>query len=425
LTVRDCIIRDSGTGDVGGQPERFTAGGLHLIDGNYLVERCLLTNLSSNGIGSNDPGKIVIRNTVITACEQSGVNSPGSEFSTNPDIIVENVTIFGTGDQGIHVGPFGDVQATNVIFAENGARSVFESQSAGDPHLFFCFITDNYRDVDLDLVFQTGAEVDALTPPGVNTGNLDGDPLFVDEAAGDFQLAAGSPCINSGDPSLLDPDSSRSDMGAFGGPEGDWDITFSSLNLSSMVLYPGTEEEGRRLLDDEPHHALEARSHEVDWNRDGRLDRLSIRGPRRQLYLHLQSRRGSWYPALLPANLHGVLRCTTFDLDGDMSPDLLVETDQGIVQYLNQNELGGAISVRARPADVVEVDFSGTGDFAAQDVLRRIAGLRGDRHCGSLLIGVGRQPEVAVRVLRNHQEIIRWDSVEPGQTCSLQGLLNE
>jgi hypothetical protein len=42
------------------------------------------------------------------------------------------------------------------------------------------------------------------------------DPQFVDTAAGDYHLAAGSPCIDAGDPALdLDPDGTIADMGAF------------------------------------------------------------------------------------------------------------------------------------------------------------------------------------------------------------------
>jgi len=47
------------------------------------------------------------------------------------------------------------------------------------------------------------------------TGNLSSDPLFVNAGAADFHLQAGSPAINAGDPSILDLDGSRSDIGAF------------------------------------------------------------------------------------------------------------------------------------------------------------------------------------------------------------------
>ena len=57
--------------------------------------------------------------------------------------------------------------------------------------------------------------------PGV--GNLEADPLF-SGATEDWRLGVGSACIDAGDPDplLRDADGSRSDIGAFGGPEGDW-----------------------------------------------------------------------------------------------------------------------------------------------------------------------------------------------------------
>src|SRR5439155_14820536 len=50
------------------------------------------------------------------------------------------------------------------------------------------------------------------------TGNLSGDPLFVNAAANDYHLQPGSPCINTGDPaSPPDPDGSAADMGVYPG----------------------------------------------------------------------------------------------------------------------------------------------------------------------------------------------------------------
>jgi hypothetical protein len=58
----------------------------------------------------------------------------------------------------------------------------------------------------------------------VEFANISADPLFRNASGDDFRLAPGSPCIDAGDPAAArnDPDGTRNDIGAFGGPEGDW-----------------------------------------------------------------------------------------------------------------------------------------------------------------------------------------------------------
>jgi len=58
-------------------------------------------------------------------------------------------------------------------------------------------------------------------PAGIN-GNISEAPAFTDATLGDFTLQSSSPCVDAGDPSVLDSDGSTSDMGAFGGPHGAW-----------------------------------------------------------------------------------------------------------------------------------------------------------------------------------------------------------
>lgn len=66
-------------------------------------------------------------------------------------------------------------------------------------------------------------------PTGTN-GNIAVDPEFLDTTASDpvdwdLHLALTSPLVDAGDPTLLDPDGSPSDIGAFGGPDADlWDL---------------------------------------------------------------------------------------------------------------------------------------------------------------------------------------------------------
>ncbi len=47
-------------------------------------------------------------------------------------------------------------------------------------------------------------------------------PLLVDVEAGDWTLGPGSPAIDAGPPDALDPDGTRADLGAYGGPDGAW-----------------------------------------------------------------------------------------------------------------------------------------------------------------------------------------------------------
>ncbi len=62
---------------------------------------------------------------------------------------------------------------------------------------------------------------DADMWPGVE-GWVLAAPGLVDPAGGDFTLAADSPARDAGPPEALDPDGSRADLGAFGGPDGQW-----------------------------------------------------------------------------------------------------------------------------------------------------------------------------------------------------------
>ncbi len=90
-----------------------------------------------------------------------------------------------------------------VIGGDRGIRSY-----AGNPHLYYNNVwgSNTYYSVG------GGGSIDTVI------GNIHQDPMFVDSL--DFHLQMYSPCIDAGDPNIKDPDSSRSDMGAYGGPLG-------------------------------------------------------------------------------------------------------------------------------------------------------------------------------------------------------------
>ena len=63
------------------------------------------------------------------------------------------------------------------------------------------------------------------------TGMIDTDPMFYNPPAGNLHLQPASPCINAGDPNPIydDPDGSRNDMGAYGGPGADFDTDLDGM----------------------------------------------------------------------------------------------------------------------------------------------------------------------------------------------------
>ena len=102
--------------------------------------------------------------------------------------------------------------------AEYGALYV----SSSSPQISNTIFWQNDNDLIFDFTSTpsvTYSDIADARFSGQN-GNMSTDPLFADIEAGDYRLGSGSPCINAGNPSAdeKNPDGSRNDMGAFGGP---------------------------------------------------------------------------------------------------------------------------------------------------------------------------------------------------------------
>jgi M6 family metalloprotease-like protein len=79
---------------------------------------------------------------------------------------------------------------------------------------------------DVDLTYQfnnafgnAGDDVVTIVPDATN---ISADPAYADTASLDYHLALHSASVDTGDPLMADPDGSRADQGAFGGPAADF-----------------------------------------------------------------------------------------------------------------------------------------------------------------------------------------------------------
>lgn len=95
-----------------------------------------------------------------------------------------------------------------------------------------------------DCFGNTPSNVVTLVPDSTN-GSF--DPMYADTSALDYHLLVHSGAIDGGDPALADPDGSRSDIGAFGGPAA---IMAAPAYVRDLVASPLGDDAIRLVWDD-------------------------------------------------------------------------------------------------------------------------------------------------------------------------------
>lgn len=164
-----------------------------------------------HGINGNFLDSVFIENNLIVGPEWNAVRleKVSGEFETAP---IRNNTLISPGLYGIvQISEFSNEIKNNVM--SGGLHAIEAVEYDGyecNPQVSYNDISDNEQNYYL----YGGASID--TSLG---GNIYSDPMFV--GGGDYHLQYGSPCIDAGDPNIKDPDSSRSDIGCYGGAWGE------------------------------------------------------------------------------------------------------------------------------------------------------------------------------------------------------------
>lgn len=189
-----------------------------------------------NGIQQPNQGFLQVDNCIF--CSQVGYKEQDGTFAGAglrivpttgkwPTVRCSNSIFLGNRGSGIYVENLGNdyfpnMTVQNCIFLANG-RYALESYVHSDGRNGGLF-THNYNDAVDNVLGQYSPvfSVGGLYPPG--PGSFSQAPAFVAGAVADcgqdLRLAPDSPCINKGDPGAgyLDPDGTRNDLGAYGGP---------------------------------------------------------------------------------------------------------------------------------------------------------------------------------------------------------------
>jgi hypothetical protein len=150
-----------------------------LNDSILICNNLIYDVISTNSIGVGDPN--FTKKQLITNNSVSG-NKSYNVLGILGDSDIRNNIVFG--------GSIGIASSGSGVVATVSYNDLWDN-------------TQNYRAMD-------GSIID--TSLG---GNIYLDPMFV--GGNDYHLQYGSPCIDAGVPNIKDPDSSRSDVGCYGG----------------------------------------------------------------------------------------------------------------------------------------------------------------------------------------------------------------
>ncbi|MHC4113136.1 MAG: right-handed parallel beta-helix repeat-containing protein, partial [Planctomycetota bacterium] len=239
-------------------------GGIYIATGSPILVKCTFIHnkadrgggASNSNYGSDDPSFISCKFIGNSAGVGGGMESQGGEPSLTSCVFSGN-TSTGAGGGLNNIGN-SNATMTNCTLSGNSAVNgggIYNSHATASVEVLNCIFWSNSdnggSDESAQIHISDGTvSVDYTCVKGLSgglggTGNIGGDPLFVDadgtdDVIGteddDVHLSEGSPCIDTGHPAVQyeDIDGSRNDMGAYGGQFGE--ITDPSIYTGSGFI---------------------------------------------------------------------------------------------------------------------------------------------------------------------------------------------
>ncbi len=206
---------------------------------------------SSNGITVNTGRKTTILGFTITSAN-IGISLGPSCNST-----IRNNVIVGNGDHGIQFDSADTTTVTNNLISYNAKTGIMSSgylwsntyihnNIISNNGSYGLFLNNGIETISYNNVYSNASG--NYTYCSAGTGDISLNPEFIDYASGNFALKSTSPCINVGRPGSADadPDGTRNDMGAYGGPDAAsfWPYPPGAPIITSLTATPTSVPQG-------------------------------------------------------------------------------------------------------------------------------------------------------------------------------------
>ncbi|MEL6343662.1 MAG: right-handed parallel beta-helix repeat-containing protein [Myxococcota bacterium] len=226
-TVEDVVVRDSLAAN---------GGGVAMVNSNGVIDGVTVTDSDAEEHGGGifvSGGDPTIRHALVERC--FSVDGGSGLYATLTGLQLYNSIFYrntgSTASPGVLVENGESADFYNLIVSYNEASGAsgdvcaLDARSGTAVYNSIAFVNDGIgmctgNNASHNLSFAN--DQDFLRSPGET--DLNDDPAFARASDGNFILQPQSIAIDGGlpDPQFNDPDGSRADLGAYGGPFGEW-----------------------------------------------------------------------------------------------------------------------------------------------------------------------------------------------------------
>ncbi len=195
------------------------------------IKGLTIKSAGGNGIYLKNLSSAIIKNNCIVSNGQNGITSDHNYCGVVTTSSIVNNVIASNNNDGVYSDK--GVSLANNIIINNGGYGIHACSTINSYNNIFANTSGSYSGVS------------------AGTGDISQNPVFVDATNGNYTLQSTSPCRNAGSPGIADndPDGTRNDMGAFGGPDAAafWPYPAGTPIITTLTATPTSVQKGATI----------------------------------------------------------------------------------------------------------------------------------------------------------------------------------